>query len=645
MSKLRILHWITLAVVLVPLVLSAWDCKGTGTQYQNIPPFTHLSNVPPPDSFIVTSNQLLTLSWIGNDPDGFVTAFRYRWTFRQNTASPYQFKNWTTVLNLWNILGAGANRNQPFALMTDASPAHVPAIYHYFAVLLSGLSDSAAAALWRGDSITVLGSNVWASNPITEPFPVHTTPTTGTFIFDSPDSLNPHTFMVEAIDNLGAIGLPDSVRFATPRVKAPQTQIIQWPVDTVMVLNDPSVTFPGVYFSYEGFDANSRTLDYQWVIDKDQWPPDSIPWSPFSQQTHVFVTARNFPDPVAHKHTFYVRARNEFGVIDTLGIFINQAHDANNNLIPGVFDTVRANVDFYTLYPPFALPGYVPRTLFLNFSHDWTLEVPQVTPTTPNQQMTTDFYTQMLNNIGLSGKYDVFNVTVDAAKNELFPGRGTLGLYNLVVIAADAIDYGQTLLKAKNYNYNAATPSVSSSIKSKLVDYCNVGGRMIISSWALPWSYNAGIDTAGLGTSGDFMSYICHMQDLVPDPPNLSLINQNYVGFLGAKGENGYPDVVFDTTRADTSLWGAGLQWIYTGRPYGFGEILYTFLSDSNNYHFRIQPPTYFGFPTVVASRYIGVTYRVIYFGFPLYYIQVPGSADNPSATAILRKAYSDIMQ
>jgi hypothetical protein len=641
MSKLPTTSWIVPIVVLPIIVLLSWNCHGAGEQYRNIPPVTHLSNVPPPDTFIVTQNQRLTLSWIGNDPDGYVTAFRYRWSFRLNSSSPFQYKPWATILNLWNIVGAGSSKNLPFALLTDASISRVPAIYHYFSILLNGLDDSSANQLWRGDTISVLGSRVWASNPITEPFPVHTAPTSGTFIFDSQDSLNPHTFEVEAIDNAGAVGLPASVSFATPRVVAPQTEIIQWPVDTVMVLMEPTVTFPGVNFTFEGFDPNSRTLDYQWVIDRDQWPPDSIPWSNFSQQTSVYATAKNFRDPLAHKHTFYVRARNEFGVIDTLGVFTNPAHDANNNIIPDSFVTVRANVDFYTLYPPFKLPGYQPRTLLLNFSHDWS----DATPTRPSQAMITDFYTQMLNNIGQSGQFDVFNVIVDASKNESFPGRGTLGLYNLIVMVGDAIDYGRTIAASKNYNYNGVSPSVGPFPKEKLTDYCNVGGKMIISAWALPWTYNAGIDTSGVGTSTDFMSYICHMQDEISDPPGLNLIKPSYVGFLGASGRNGYPDVVFDSTKADTSLWGIGLQWIYTGRPYGFGEILYNFVSDSSNYHNTPQPPFFQTEPTVVASRYIGVTYSVIYFGFPLYYIQVPGVSDQPSATAILRKAFSDLNQ
>ena len=41
------------------------------------------------------------------DPDGYVIAFRYRWSFRENASSPVQEHEWKTVLNLWNIVGGG----------------------------------------------------------------------------------------------------------------------------------------------------------------------------------------------------------------------------------------------------------------------------------------------------------------------------------------------------------------------------------------------------------------------------------------------------------------------------------------------------------------------------------------------------------
>ncbi len=640
MSKSLLFSWVVIGIAVIFIPLS-WNCKGSGVQYKNTPPFTVLANVPPPDTVILTSNPRLSLSWIGNDPDGYVIAFRYRWSYRLNSSSPTLEKPWSTLLNLLNVIGAGVNKNLKFALMTDAPVPNLPEVYRYFAYLPNGLlSDSATNALRVGDSLIIAGAHVWASNPITNPFPVHTAPTSGTFIFDSQDSLNPHTFEVEAVDNLAAVGLPAKVSFETPRVTAPQTEIDEFPTDTVMVLNDPTVTFQGARITFHGIDPNSRTLDYQWVVDKDQWPQNNIPWSAFSSQTYAYVTAKDLPDPLGHKHTFYVRARNEFGVIDTLGVFIRQVFDANNTPIPGQFDTIRANIDFYTLYPPFQLPGYVPRALLINLS----VGFPDATIPRPSQPMLTDYYMQMMHNIGMDGKYDVFNLTVDPAGNESFPGRGTLGQYNLIVLTGDAIDYGARPADAKNYNYvRKAQVCITDVIKQKLTDYCNVGGKMIISAWALPWRNNMGVDTAGVGSEGDGMSYICHMQDLVADPPTINLIQPARTAFLGATGQNGYPDVVFDSTKADTALWGKSLQMVYTGRPYGFGEILYRYVSDSTNFHFQFNPGDFSPVPIVCATRYLGVTYKVVYFGFPLYYIQVPGATTQPSATEVLRKAFSDL--
>jgi hypothetical protein len=581
-------RWSAVAVTALTIALSGWHCTGDRVNEANSPPITRLSNVPPPDSFIVTKNPRLTLYWVGDDQDGFVVAFRYRWSFRLNSGSPFQQKPYSMVLNI--IVSN-------FALMTDATPENVPNVYHYFATLPpEGLFPDSANALDAGNILTIAGAHVWASNPRTVRFPVHTSPNSGTFIFDSQDSLNPHTFEVSAIDNQAAIGTPATVSFGTPRVPPPQTQITLSPGDTVLVINKKTDTFPGVQFGFQGFDPNSRTIEYSWVVDRDQWPHDSIPWSPFSQSTTAFVTAADFRDPYATRHTFYVRGRNEFGSIDTLGYYVHTTFDGNNN--PIGFDTIWANVSFNTLYPLFLRPGAEHRILILNDCFNYGSTGTIVRPTIP---MIDAYYSSMFDSLGKAGAYDVFDVTdVNNTGTHIFPGRGLIGQYSLVVVSQDVLnDVDHTVGFA--HGLNIARQKI-------LTDYCYVGGKLILTGWALPFALNCG---------QDFINRIGHLQVLGTD-----LTRGN---FLGTRGDKGYPDMGVDPTRLD-SAWGAGLTFMWPGRPTGFGEIIERYDAADNNIIFENG---------TIGVRYIGITYSCIYFGCPLYYM-VPSGSIQAMRTALV---------
>jgi hypothetical protein len=594
-------RWFVAAFASFILVGIGWHCKGTDVPLANIAPITRLSNVPPTDTFIVTKNPRLTLNWVGDDPDGFVVAFQYRWNFRLNSGSPFEYKPYSTVLNI--IVSN-------FALMTDAGPGTVANVYHYFATLPpEGLNADSANGLDSGRVLTIAGSRVWASNPKVIRFPVHTNPNSGTFIFDSQDSLNPHTFEVSAIDNQGLVGTAATVTFGTPRVPPPQTQITASPGDTVLVLDQLTDTFTGVTFQFQGFDPNSRTIDYSWVIDKDQWPQNAIPWSPFSQSTTAFVTAANFPDPYQTHHRFYVRGRNEFGSIDTLGYYVHTTFDANNN--PTGFDTIYANVAFNTLYPNFRRPGYQQRILLLNDCYQWT---PPGTVARPTQAQVDAFYTSILDAVGKAGKYDVFDVFDDSrAGVHIFPGRGVLGQYSSVIFVQDVLD---DLHTAGN------THGIGGSRERILGDYLNVGGKMILSAWALPFALNG---------SAEFVRLRGHMQDARAD--------LNRANFIGARGDKGYPDILVDISRIDTATLGPGLTFIWPGRPYGFGEIIYRYNAADDNSTFPFTFPPQLIENTPIGVRYIGVTYSVVYLGFPLYYME-------PAvATEVIRKSMDDIKE
>ncbi len=587
-----------------------WSCnpKDPGTPLQNIPPITRLANIPPPQDTVVTQNPRLTLYWVGDDPDGFVTGFRYRWSFRLNKEAPFQYKPYKYLLN---IIIAG------YALLADTQdPTVIPGVYKYFATLPpEGLDAFRVDTLARGDTITVNGVRIYASNsdsiriPNRFPavrtkneFPVHVNPNGGTFIFDSQDTLNLHTFEVSAIDNLGALSTsPAEVSFETPQVPPPKTTV-SGPIDTVLVLDHVTDTFPGIQFNFSAVDPNSRTIDYSWVVDKDQWPQGQIPWSPFDPSQTAFVNASNFPDPYATNHTFYVRARNEFGSIDTLGYYINILRDPNTNDSIGV-DTIYARWSFHTLYPLFKRPdiSYTQRILLVNVAYNDTSGFPgHITADSLDS-----YYRTMFDAMGKQGKYDIVQVHPDIPDGDGkgFPTLGSLSPYSMVFLYGDVVDGFQ---KTRHLLVGGRLGVLSA--------YCFVGGKLISSGWGLRGPLNS--------QQTDFFAGIPHIQI------DSYLLTNVFTGPL--KGYQGYPDIQVDPARLDTA-WHGVLSNMWTATPVGFGEYIYTFTYNQT---------TPFGTTTLTADmavRYLGVTFDCVWFGIPLYYMQ------ETQALATLQKAMQDI--
>ena len=74
-----------LIMVLTGFAVATWTCKyPTGPQNPNTPPHTRLANVPANDTIAryIQRNAFpeLQLDWVGDDPDGYVIGFQYRWT-------------------------------------------------------------------------------------------------------------------------------------------------------------------------------------------------------------------------------------------------------------------------------------------------------------------------------------------------------------------------------------------------------------------------------------------------------------------------------------------------------------------------------------------------------------------------------------
>ncbi len=610
------------------LSLLGMDCEGDGSVLTNSPPIARLSNIPPTNIVTNISNPVISLSWVGDDPDGFITAYKYRWSFTNThgNVTDTLLKSWYTILNIRYGSGTAA-----LALMLDTTYSNsevlAPKVYKYFANLNPkdgiDLSDAFKEALYRGDTVLIEGVRVYASNPdstieqatgrrIVKRFPVHINSNSGTFIFDSQDSLNYHEFEIRAIDNLGSVGAPATVEFITPRITAPNTYIQAFPQDTSFILDHYTATFTGLEFTFNAYDVNSRTREYQWVVDKEKWVENNqpIPWSAWSERTVAQVNASHFfPDNKFDiKHTFHVRARNEFGSIDTLGYFAFPVYNTTLDSIER-WDTTRANVNFYTIYPDFMRPGYQKKTLVLNFSYEYP--EPQTSPAYPTYATLNTFYQNILDEAGMTGKYDL-----RICKEVGFPGQKELGKYSSVILFGDVTNsFGKWDDKVPNAD-DSSNLSLFTKKATAIVNYCRIGGKMIWSTKNVGLSLNVAREQIFPRV---FHANILSLPDTAfKNPP---------AGFIGAHGLLGYPAIAIDSTKLDPA-WNGVLPQIYIVRPIGFGERIFRFNHATDN-------PRAENFD--IGVRYEGVTFSNILLGFPLYYMK---QAD---AALVLKTALDDI--
>ncbi|MBA4313340.1 MAG: hypothetical protein C0417_12005 [Chlorobiaceae bacterium] len=567
-------------IILTVLILFSWGCPNPsdpGGSHENLTPRTRLSNVPPPDDTTVTKNPRLTLNWIGDDADGYIVGFMYRWNYFLDNKQ--QYRKYKIILNI--IV-------QKFALMVETeNPQIIPPIYKYFANLVGneGLPADQEAALIRGDTITVLGTRVYASNPdsillqtgsrVRYSFPVHTNPNSGTFIFESPDRENLHTFEVSAIDNLGITSAtPAVVSFITPQVQPPQGKITSKHESTEIVRMDKTPTFEGIRFEYKGVDPNTRTMDYRWVVDKDKWKADSIPWSEFTTNEYAYVTARNFYDPYDTVHTFTVQARNEFGAIDTVGL----VYDGDGLVVDSAWRT------FKTIYPDFLRFG-TEKILIINDCYDRLIG----SPAYPYYWDVDSFYHSILHGLG-KGDDMIDNFRMG---DNIFPDLGQIGKYSLVILVADVIDDSKS-------SHVALTKPYQSILK----DYCYIGGDLIIGGWYLSSTFNMTRDLV-------FFERIIHVD--LKSPAYAKDLFVRAIGQNRAIGSK-YPDLYIDTIKADLS-WRYGMGSVPVNLPAGFGEIIHKY--DAKFDSIKAENIS-------LSIIYKGITFNSAYFGIPLYYMERP---------------------
>lgn len=525
-----------------------------GSLHSNQPPSTSLANIPvnDPTGKYPQSTPTVTLYWVGNDPDGFVVAFQYRWSY--DSSGVVSYHPWTTIIN-YEFSG--------YTLVAQGNISNAPAVYHYFSTLAPSATDSIVSKLGVNDSLFVQGDTVFQASPEI------INPDEGAFIFESQDTLNPHTFEVAAIDNQGAIDPnPARVTFWTPQAVPPIAQIVPpFPADSVFVIDKVTDTFGGISFYFQAVDPYSKGMSYSWSVD-------SLHWSAWSTNASAVVTSADMKPPYTGSHTIYLEAKNDFGLV---------------NPTP-------ASYQFNVIVPAFVGPNPVHRILVIDATRNGSGALGF-----PTDAKLDSYYRTLLDSSGESGKYDIWDM-----KSQGFPSRLTIAQYGAVVMFDDSY-LGDLSVR------------ISSNDGQLLSEYLAVGGKLIMSGWQFPLAFDS---------PDSFFDPDVHLESVSLSDPQFYQVN-NSSDFVGASGQNGYPDMSLDSTKLPPS-WDGGLQRIATIAPRGFGEIICTYNSKSDSATFQGRP---------VGVRYLGVTYSVVYFGFPLYFVEQQGAVE------AMRKALGDIGQ
>ncbi len=166
-------------------------------------------------------------------------------------------------------------------------------------------------------------------------------------------------------------------------------------------------------------------------------------------------------------------------------------------------------------------------------------------------------------------------------------------------VLADFVPYSTVLWHADEYTDNYASDHVVD-----FASYLSLGGNM----WFIGWRPTANLEGQ---TSypfdfsfGDFMyDYykVSHVEVTTP-----------FDSFIAADGQFGYPRLEVDSVKVPFSAWHGALRYIEAFTPVSGAEQIYTMDMRNNS-------SAYEG--ALCGIRYLGNDFKVVYFGFPLYFM------------------------
>lgn len=584
-----------------------------GAPRANFPPETSLGNVPVNDDtgrYIQLIPQQ-SFFWRGDDPDGFVIA--YRWRSVDSSGAGRDSTPWTTILNLTTIAGTSLDT----LILVKGTPSSYFKIYNFLATLSReipadvALRDQIRHSLQTGVAFPVPyrtglvpGDSLIGADPI-----IYEAPTKATLIFSSPGERNRHRFEVSAIDNNDAVDpTPASSHFWTLKSPIPRAFLLSnnivagsFPLPGGWVLRCPTETSPGLTFRFVASDPSTSELYYSWIVD-DTIETATHRWSPWSTEPTALVYAQHFRYLTPDTHKIYVRVKNRWGVLSepTDSMLVSYASGGST------FYTVR-DTFFVATVPPIDTLGHPQRTLIINNNSRADTTAVKL------------FYTDIMNAIGRAGRFDIY--TAASTSNFSFPSREVLSRYTSVIIAYDSQSTSQFGLDGLRI--------IRGPKQALIAEYLGIGGKLIYSGTQnMPLAVNSPEYIPWDSTWFRGVPYI------IGTPRRVVMDSTR--SFVGARGRLGYPSYVrLDTNKVprDSSF---ALRKICLNYPINFGQAIFTFDSQTDLVGIENQPIgiRYLAGPAPPPCRQ---SYSTIFLGFPLYY------ANRDDAVEVLRKALLDL--
>ncbi len=181
-------------------------------------------------------------------------------------------------------------------------------------------------------------------------------------------------------------------------------------------------------------------------------------------------------------------------------------------------------------------------------------------------------------------------------------------------LLADLGPYSTVVWHADDYQEPLASLAVAD-----LQTYLDAGGNL----WFMGWQPTANLDGAA-----DY-PYSFGSGDFIYDYAGVSTVDvsSSSDSLRGAFGLLGYPDIAVDPEKAPVTPWGGTMRYVESFQPLPVAEEIYTIDMKNNGSSFE---------GLVCGVRYVGEDFKVVYLGFPLYYM------DREQARMLAHKVLND---
>ena len=370
--------------------------------------------------------------------------------------------------------------------------------------------------------------------------------------FESTDSLNKQIFQVRAIDDQGE---PDP----TPAEKLLFTKQTQYPeIDLLIpqhnseafVLDETTDWWRGIQLVFTASDEDGEIMEYGYQVDDGE-----VFWT---EDTSVYIPPTLLQEPLAGSHKLWVTARDNTGLIDSLGDSTTLKL-IRPNMTKGilVIDETQESVtpgSFQDAYP---------------------------------DSVVDEFYSDIF---GTNNSWDYQQRGV--------PPRDTIGQYRLIIWHAD-----------NNFTNNENVHKLPEHA-DLIRDYLNIGGNFIMSGWRILKSFALTERFPKQFSDGTFIHDYLNI--------NKAAETSGY-NFVGATGNGEFTDFTLDSAKVEKYGFPYnvyyGLDKInvipFSGGVGGFSNVIYSYEGED---------PAYRGEP--IGLRYYGTSYNTVVFGFPMFFIK-----------------------